>query len=73
MRLFRQEPWSEDDSLILAEVVLRYLREGESIEGAFEEISYKISRKVSECKLRWKEEISKKYENEIQIAYAKPN
>lgn len=66
--LVRQDAWNQDDDLLLAEVVLRYIREGGTQLAAFEEVGEKLSRTPAACGFRWNSTIRKKYESAIQLA-----
>lgn len=66
----RQDAWSEDDDLLLAEVTLRHIREGGTQLSAFEEVGYRLARTAAACGFRWNSLVRKKYESAIQIAKA---
>src|SRR3954451_25331698 len=68
MTAVRQDAWSPDDDLILAEVTLRHIREGSTQLSAFEEVGEKIGRTSAACGFRWNSFVRKKYEAAIQIA-----
>lgn len=70
MTAIRQDAWSEEDDLILAEVTLRHIREGSTQLSAFEEVGDKIGRTAAACGFRWNSFVRKKYESAIQIAKA---
>ncbi|OGX61637.1 MAG: precorrin-3B C(17)-methyltransferase [Paenibacillus sp. RIFOXYA1_FULL_44_5] len=70
MPAVRQDAWSEEDDLILAEVTLRHIREGGTQLAAFEEVGEKIGRTAAACGFRWNSSVRKKYETAIQIAKA---
>lgn len=70
MSAVRQDAWSEEDDLILAEVTLRHIREGGTQLAAFEEVGEKIGRTAAACGFRWNSFVRKKYESAIQIAKA---
>lgn len=70
MSTIRQDAWSEEDDLILAEVTLRHIREGSTQLSAFEEVGEKIGRTAAACGFRWNSFVRKKYEAAIQIAKA---
>ncbi|WP_202076933.1 RsfA family transcriptional regulator [Caldalkalibacillus salinus] len=70
MTATRQDAWSEDDDLLLAEVVLRHIREGSTQLNAFEEVGQRLSRTAAACGFRWNSLVRKKYESAIQIAKA---
>lgn len=64
----RQDAWSHEDDLLLAETVLRYIREGGTQLGAFEEVGDKLNRTSAACGFRWNAEVRKRYEPAIAIA-----
>ncbi|MGF7031965.1 prespore-specific regulator [Paenibacillus mucilaginosus] len=70
MTAIRQDAWSEEDDLILAEVTLRHIREGSTQLAAFEEVGEKIGRTAAACGFRWNSFVRKKYEAAIGIAKA---
>lgn len=53
MSAIRQDAWSDEDDLILAEVTLRHIREGSTQLSAFEEVGEKIGRTAAACGFRW--------------------
>jgi prespore-specific regulator len=68
MTAVRQDAWSEDDDLILAEVTLRHIREGSTQLAAFEEVGERIGRTSAACGFRWNSCVRKRYEEAIQLA-----
>lgn len=70
MAVTRQDAWSEDDDLLLAEVTLRHIREGSTQLAAFEEVGMRLNRTAAACGFRWNSLVRKKYESAIQIAKA---
>ncbi|WP_010270151.1 RsfA family transcriptional regulator [Paenibacillus senegalensis] len=70
MSAVRQDAWSEEDDLILAEVTLRHIRDGSTQLTAFEEVGEKIGRTAAACGFRWNSCVRKRYEAAIQIAKA---
>lgn len=66
--LVRQDAWNQDEDLLLAEVVLRHIREGSTQLSAFEEVGERLSRTPAACGFRWNSSIRKKYESAIQLA-----
>lgn len=70
MSVTRQDAWSKDDDLILAELTLRHIREGSTQLNAFEEVGERIGRTAAACGFRWNSYVRKKYETAIQIAKA---
>lgn len=70
MTAVRQDAWSPEDDLILAEVTLRHIREGSTQLNAFEEVGERIGRTAAACGFRWNSCVRKKYEAAISIAKA---
>ncbi len=68
MTAIRQDAWSQDDDLMLAEVTLRHIREGSTQLSAFEEVGERIGRTSAACGFRWNSFVRKQYEDAIQIA-----
>ncbi|WP_158735462.1 RsfA family transcriptional regulator [Alteribacillus sp. YIM 98480] len=68
MVLPRQDAWSADEDIMLAEIVLRHVREGSTQLAAFQEAGEKLSRTAAACGFRWNACIRKKYEAAIELA-----
>lgn len=68
MNATRQDAWSKDEDIILAETVLRYIREGRTQLEAFKEVAKKLSRTSAACGFRWNATIRKQYQDEILTA-----
>ena len=68
MSAVRQDAWSAEDDLILAEVTLRHIREGSTQLAAFEEVGERIGRTSAACGFRWNSCVRKKYEDAISLA-----
>jgi prespore-specific regulator len=64
----RQDAWSHEDDLLLAETVLRHIREGSTQLLAFEEVGDKLNRTAAACGFRWNAEVRRRYEKAIEIA-----
>ena len=64
----RQDAWSQDEDLLLAEVVLRHIREGGTQLQAFEEVGKKLSRTSAACGFRWNSYVRKQYKSGIELA-----
>jgi len=70
MTAVRQDAWSTEDDLILAEVTLRHIREGGTQLAAFEEVGERIGRTSAACGFRWNSCVRKRYEEAISLAKA---
>lgn len=68
MTAVRQDAWSADDDLMLAEVTLRHIREGSTQLAAFEEVGERIGRTSAACGFRWNSCVRKRHEEGIQLA-----
>lgn len=68
MTKVRQDAWSHEDDLLLAETVLRHIREGSTQLDAFEEVGDRLNRTGAACGFRWNAIVRKKYEQAISIA-----
>ncbi|SMO48369.1 RsfA family transcriptional regulator [Melghirimyces algeriensis] len=68
MGVKRQDAWTPDDDLVLAEVTLRQIREGGTQLEAFEEVAEKLGRTPAACGFRWNSLVRKRYEEAIHIA-----
>ena len=68
MSTTRQDAWTRDEDLLLAEVVLRHIREGGTQLQAFEEVGKKLSRTAAACGFRWNSSIRKQYKSGIELA-----
>ncbi|WP_102347041.1 RsfA family transcriptional regulator [Bacillus sp. Marseille-P3661] len=68
MTTSRQDAWTQDEDLMLAEVVLRHIREGSTQLAAFEEVGKKLSRTAAACGFRWNSAIRKQYNSAIEFA-----
>lgn len=64
----RQDAWSQDEDLLLAEVVLRHIREGGTQLQAFEEVGKRLSRTAAACGFRWNSYVRKQYKSGIELA-----
>ncbi len=64
----RQDAWSEEDDLLLAETVLRHVREGSTQLQAFDEVGDKLDRTSAAVGFRWNAIVRKKYEQALKIA-----
>jgi hypothetical protein len=64
----RQDAWSQDEDLLLAEVVLRHIREGGTQLQAFEEVGKQLTRTSAACGFRWNSYVRKQYKSGIELA-----
>ncbi|MDY0408094.1 RsfA family transcriptional regulator [Virgibacillus soli] len=68
MHVTRQDAWTEDEDIILAETVLRYIRQGKTQLEAFKHVARQLSRTSAACGFRWNATLRKKYQDAIQLA-----
>lgn len=68
MNATRQDAWTKDEDMMLAETVLRYIREGKTQLEAFKEVAKKLSRTSAACGFRWNATIRKHHQEAIQYA-----
>jgi RsfA family transcription factor len=64
----RQDAWTDDEDLLLAEVVLRHIREGGTQLSAFKEVGRSLSRTPAACGFRWNSSVRKQYKERIEEA-----
>ncbi|MGM8364234.1 RsfA family transcriptional regulator [Virgibacillus sp. W0181] len=65
MNSTRQDAWTKEEDLVLAEIALRYIREGKTQLEAFKEVAGRLSRTPAACGFRWNAAIRKQYEDAI--------
>lgn len=64
----RQDAWMEEDDLVLADTVLRHVREGSTQLNAFEEVGDKLNRTSAACGFRWNAVVRQQYEKALDLA-----
>ncbi|WP_096440405.1 RsfA family transcriptional regulator [Alteribacter populi] len=64
----RQDAWSQEDDLLLAETVLRHIREGSTQLNAFDEVGDALNRTSAACGFRWNAVVRNKYDDAIKLA-----
>ncbi|MEH7343247.1 RsfA family transcriptional regulator [Bacillus sp. JJ1532] len=64
----RQDAWTEENDLLLAETVLRHVREGSTQLNAFEEVGDRLDRTSAACGFRWNAVVRHQYEKALQLA-----
>lgn len=64
----RQDAWTEEDDLLLAETVLRHVREGSTQLNAFEEVGDKLNRTSAACGFRWNAVVRHRYEKALSLS-----
>ncbi|GAA0613156.1 sporulation specific transcriptional regulator GerR [Virgibacillus siamensis] len=68
MNATRQDAWTKDEDIILAETVLRHIREGKTQLEAFKEVGKELSRTSAACGFRWNASIRRQYQDAIELA-----
>ncbi|MCP8970256.1 RsfA family transcriptional regulator [Ectobacillus ponti] len=68
MATTRQDAWTEEEDLLLSEVVLRHIREGGTQLSAFKEVGRHLSRTPAACGFRWNSCVRKQYKEQIEEA-----
>ncbi|MEK3935849.1 RsfA family transcriptional regulator [Sporosarcina sp. FSL W7-1349] len=64
----RQDAWVEENDILLAETVLRHVREGSTQLSAFEEVGDLLNRTAAACGFRWNAVVRRDYEKELAEA-----
>ncbi len=64
----RQDAWTEENDLLLAETVLRHIREGSTQLNAFEEVGDVLNRTSAACGFRWNAVVRNDYIEAIELA-----
>src|SRR5699024_6658747 len=67
----RQDAWSKEEDLFLAETVLEYIGKGKTQLEAFEKAGQLLSRTSAACGYRWNATVRKRYDHAVE--YAKNN
>ncbi|GGM20514.1 DNA-binding protein [Paraliobacillus quinghaiensis] len=68
MSAIRQDAWTNDEDILLAETVLRYIHDGKTQLEAFKEVGKRLARTPAACGFRWNASIRKQYQQEIDAA-----
>lgn len=64
----RQDAWLKENDELLAEAVLRHVKEGSTQLNAFEEAGDKLNRTAAACGFRWNAVVRRYYEKELAEA-----
>lgn len=64
----RSDSWTEEHDLVLAETVLRHVREGSTQLKAFEEVGDRLDKTSAACGFRWNSVVRKRFEKALQLA-----
>ncbi|MBB5173188.1 RsfA family transcriptional regulator [Texcoconibacillus texcoconensis] len=68
MTKVRQDAWSHEDDLLLAETVLRHIREGGTQLKAFDEVGDRLNRTSAACGFRWNAVVRNNYDEAVKLA-----
>ncbi|MCA1047006.1 RsfA family transcriptional regulator [Bacillus toyonensis] len=68
MVISRQDSWTNDNDLLLATIVLEYIRNSGTQLSAFKEVAKQLTKTPAACGFRWNSYLRKQYEKEIQQA-----
>lgn len=68
LRTMRQDAWTSEDDSILAEVVLKHIRDGSTQLAGFNEASRRLGRTAAACGFRWNACVRKLHRNGIETA-----
>ncbi|WP_245578037.1 RsfA family transcriptional regulator [Alicyclobacillus herbarius] len=68
VRTMRQDAWTQEDDAILAEIVLRHIRDGSTQLAGFNEASRRLGRTAAACGFRWNAVVRKQYRPSIEGA-----
>lgn len=64
----RQDAWLDENDELLAETVLRHVREGSTQLNAFEEAGDALNRTAAACGFRWNAVVRREYEKDLREA-----
>ncbi|WP_088102604.1 RsfA family transcriptional regulator [Halalkalibacter urbisdiaboli] len=64
----RQDAWSHEDDVLLAETVLKHIREGSTQLRAFDEVGDELNRTSAACGFRWNAVVRQRYIKQIAEA-----
>ncbi|OMP66332.1 RsfA family transcriptional regulator [Domibacillus epiphyticus] len=64
----RQDAWSIENDALLAETVLRHVREGSTQLKAFEEVGDLLNRTSAACGFRWNAVVRQQYDKALDLA-----
>jgi len=64
----RQDAWLDENDELLAQTVLRHVREGSTQLNAFEEAGDSLSRTAAACGFRWNAVVRREYEKDLREA-----
>ncbi|SDI85564.1 RsfA family transcriptional regulator [Natribacillus halophilus] len=68
MTKVRQDAWSHEDDVLLADTVLKHIKEGSTQLKAFEEVGDILNRTAAACGFRWNAVVRDRYEGNVSDA-----
>lgn len=68
VKTMRQDAWTVEDDSILAEIVLKHIRDGSTQLAGFNEASRRLGRTAAACGFRWNACVRKQYRPSIEGA-----
>jgi len=68
LSLLRQDAWTQEEDVFLAETVLSHIRDGSTQLQAFEQVGKKLNRTAAACGFRWNSFVRKQYQTGIELA-----
>ncbi|MBB6449493.1 prespore-specific regulator [Geomicrobium halophilum] len=68
MTKVRQDAWSHEDDVLLADTVLKHIKEGSTQLKAFEEVGDILNRTAAACGFRWNAVVRDRYEGHVSDA-----
>jgi len=68
MNVNRQDAWSKEEDLLLANTVLDYIKKGQTQLESFKKVAEQLNRTPAACGFRWNATIRKGYSDEIEQA-----
>jgi prespore-specific regulator len=68
LRTMRQDAWTTEDDAILAEVVIKHIRDGSTQLAGFNEASRRLGRTAAACGFRWNACVRKQFRPQIEEA-----
>lgn len=68
MRKMRQDAWTEEEDILLASTVLRFIKKGKTQLDAFKLVGEQLSRTPAACGFRWNASIRHKHTEAINEA-----
>lgn len=68
LRTMRQDAWTVEDDSILAEAVLKHIRDGSTQLAGFNEASRRLGRTAAACGFRWNACVRKQFRPQIEEA-----